>query len=296
MKASKFNANTLYYLALLDWREAILSPADMNKFTRDVISSPLPPIDGWITCSLHWPDLEDEVIDIIIGYYHSRLIFRFRLVSVPKNIFGIRRLRIKLEKRVRKFLVDKVIPAMKPYVKKPRIFIYPIFELRSKENFWKFDKQKPYSLPTTCFYAELDDPKGRKFEWLVGSLRPKKVKMRVSGAKIITSEMSNWFFWNLINIVFHEGLYRQSREDDRFRGEKAYPGLENRLEDFASSLMTMFYELSSARVQDLIAKFVLVLTIVGILIAFIQFVLPLFSQLFRPSAPDPLNIQILFGS
>ena len=281
MKASNSDANTLYYLALLDWSEEILNAEPMKKFTRDIISTPLPsPIDGWSTSSLHWPDLKDEVTDIVIGYYHSRLIFQFRLVSVPRDILGIRSLRMKLEKRVKKFLEDKVIPAMKSHVKKPRIFIYPIFELQSKEPFWKFSKQKPYSLPTGCFYTELDDAKGRKYEWLVGALRPKKIQMRVSGAKIITSEMSNWFFWNLINIVLHEGLYRQSREVNRFKGEGVYSGLENRLEDFASSLMTTFYELSRARIEDLIAKSVLVLTILGIAIAFIQFILPLVLQTF----------------
>lgn len=290
MKASKSNPNTLYYLALLDWRGKILSDEEMEKFSRNINLDPQKPKNGWITRQLPWLNLKDKVTDVKIGYYHSRLIFRFRLESVPKDILGMRRLRIELQERVTRYLKDSVIPAMKPYVKKtnePRIFIYPIFELSRKEDFWKFDEQKPYSLPSTCFYTELDDPGSSKFEWLVGSLWPRKVKMRVSGVKIITSEMSKWFFWNLINIVFHEGLYRQSREDGLFKGEGVYPGLENRLEDFASRLMSIFYELSSARVQGLIAKFVLILTILGILITLIQFVLPWVLQNFRFPIPDP---------
>lgn len=277
MKASKSDANIFYYLGLLDWGADILPPKEMEKFTQDIILSPKSKTDGWNIRELSWPDLENKIADIEMGYYHSRLIFRFRLVSVPPDIFGIRELRFEIEKKVSEFLAKEVIPKMKAYTKTPKIFLYPIFEVQSKETFWKFDEAKLYSLPTTCFYTELDDPKGRSLEWLVGSLYPKKVKIRISGAKTITSEMSKWFFWNLVNIVFHEGLYRQSRETNKFTGEGVYPGLENRLEDFARSLMNTFYELSSARVQDLIAKFVLVLTILGLFIAFIQFVLPLLS-------------------
>lgn len=285
MKASESNTNTLYYLALLDWRGEILGDKEMKKFAEKIIPDSRESVYGWTTGPLYWPSLE-EASNIKIGYYHSRLIFRFHLVKVPTGILGIRKLRMKIGDKIEEFLEDRVIPAMKSYVKKPRVFIYPIFELRNKEVFWKFEKQKSYSLPSTCFYTELDDPKGRRFSWL-SALYSKKVKMRVSGAKIITSQMSEWFFWNLVNIVFHEGLYRQSREDDRFPDEGVYPGLENRLEDFASSLMSIFYELSSARVQDLIAKFVLVLTILGILITIAQFVLPWILQTFTPSIPDP---------
>lgn len=283
MKASEYSGNILYYLALLDWGASILTPDDMTKFTKDIICT-LSPETGWATRKLSWTNLKYKIADIEMGYYHSRLIFRFILTSVPNDIFGLRSMRFDLEKKITEFLKKDILPFMKPYIKRPRIFIYPVFELRSTETFWKFPEEKPFSLPSTCFYTELDDPKGRKPEWLVGSLRPKKVKIRVSGAKIVASEMSKWFFWNLINIVFHEGLYRQSRENDRFKDEGVYPGLENRLEDFASSLMKTFYELSSVRVQDLIAKFVLLLTILGILIAFIQFILPWLSRI---QAPDP---------
>lgn len=293
MKALKPNANTVYYLALLDWREIILSPEAMSKFTDDIIPSPSPPTDGWIICPLNWPNLKDKVINMVMGYYHSRLIFRFDLVSAPRDIFEVRRLRKRLENEVRKFLSDTVIKAMKSHVNVPRIFIYPIFELRSREVFWKFSKQKPYSLSTTCFYTELDDPKGRKYGWIYNTLSPKKVQIRVSGVKIITSEMSDWFFLNLTNIVFHEGLYRQTREKERFNKENVYPGLENRLEDFASSLMTMFYELSSSRVQDSIARYVLALTVLGSTAAFItiiQYILPWLLQIFRPADPNVLDI------
>lgn len=250
----------------------------MSKFTKD-IKCTLSPKTGWATRQISLPNLGYKISDIKMGYYHSRLIFQFALPSPPDDIFGLRGMRFDIEKEIIGFLKREIIPFMKSYTKEPRIFIYPIFELGSAGTFWKFPEEKPFSFPSTCFYTELDDPKGKKPEWLVSSLRPKKVHMRVSGAKIVASEMSKWFFWNLINIVFHEGLYRQSREKGRFKGEGVYPGLENRLEDFASSLMKTFYEFSSARVQDLIAKFVLILTILGVLIAIVQFIIPRFLKI-----------------
>jgi hypothetical protein len=188
---------------------------------------------------------------------------------------------------MRDFLIESIIPAMEQYTKNPRIFIYPIFEIQNDEPFWKFDTQKPFSLPTTCFYTELEDPRQGRLSSLSNTLYPRKAKMRVSGAKIITSEMSDWFFWNLVNIVFHEGLYRQSRES-KFKANSVHAGVENRLEDFASNLMTTFYEVSNARAQDLIAKFALSLAILGIILGFIYFIYPLCSQLITPSS-SPTN-------
>ena len=143
---------------------------------------------------------------------------------LPKEILGIRNLRFVIEKKIVAYLEENVIPQMSKYSQRPRIFIYPIVEAKNKESFWNFGTQKPYSMPTTCFYTELDDPRQGKLSWFVNSLKPRKIKMRVSGAKIITSEMSDWFFWNLVNIVFHEGLYRQSRESDKIKGLGVHPG------------------------------------------------------------------------
>jgi hypothetical protein len=81
--------------------------------------------------------------------------------------------------------------------------------------------------------------------------------------------MSDWFFWNLTNIIFHEGLYRQSREK-KFRNNQVKAGLENRLENFASNLMNSFYQLTNARVQDLIARLIVVLTIAGVIVAIVE--------------------------
>lgn len=294
----------MYYLALLDWRETILGAEAMRKFSESIVTPSPPQTDGWVIDSLDWPYLKDKIKktikikikNIVIGYYHSRIIFRFDLDSSPKGIFEFRMLREQIEQEVKKFLSGTVIQAMKSYVNVPRIFIYPIFELQSKEAFWKsFGEQKPYSSATTCFYTKLDDPKGKGP--IVNVLCPKKVRMRVSGGSVITTEMSNWFFLNLTNIVFHEGLYRQSREKERFHYENVYAGLENRLEDFASSLMTTFYEFSSSRVQDSIARYVLALTILGGIAAFvtifvtiIQYILPWLLQISRPADPNVLDI------
>ena len=292
MKALRSNrGNTAYYLALLDWREEIdrppriLHPKELSDFTKEVIPSPQPE-NGWSTTGLTWAGLNDIVINIRMGFYHSRLIFRFDLKKVPEKLHEIREIRRKLKERVEKYLNKKIISAMEKYVKNPRVFLYSIFEIRRGELFWKsFGEQKPYSSATTCFYTRLDDPRGR--EWwlrlpLIGQiasvLLPKKVRMRVSGASIITTETSSWFFWNLINIIFHEGLYRQSRpiglSKDLFLSKGVYYGLENRLEDFAGRLMDTFLDLSSIRVRSLIAKIALIIAILGFLFAVIQFVYP----------------------
>jgi hypothetical protein len=250
----------------------------MSSFAKDIISSE-PTTHGWYIKKLDWQKKTNKIENTSLGYYHSRLIFQSSLVSVPPDILGVRKLREELENVVKEFLENEVLPRMKSYTPVPRIFIYPIFNLGSDETFWKSNEERTYSLHTTCFYTELDDPKGRRLGWFGNSLRSKKVNIRISGAKIITSEMSNWFFWNLINLVFHEGLYRQSRETNKFVGEGVYPGLENRLEDFASSLIATFHDLTSTRVQDLIAKFALVLTILGILIVIFQIILTWFSHI-----------------
>ncbi len=125
--------------------------------------------------------------------------------------------------------------------KGPRIFFYAIFEL-DKSKFWcqwLLEEPKPFSMSTTCFYTKLRDLEARRFPLF----RDKTLRMRVSGAKIISERMSPWFFWNLANVVFHEGLYRQERIDDLnadFDERGIQYGLENRLEVFADQLTNTF--------------------------------------------------------
>jgi len=260
----------VYVLCLIDWETKILSPEELKEFTLKIMQSSSREIDGWTITSLNWPELADIISNVELGFYHSRMMFKFDLESTPKNIFQVREVRKRLESKIEHFCLKEVIPHAKSYnakAKKPYIFTYPIFELNVQEDLWRFRGQKPYSFPTTCFYTELDDPKG------------KKVRMRVSGAKIISSDMSEWFFNNLVNIIFHEGLYRQTRDKQRgslLSNESIYEGLENRLEDFASKLMTIFHEFSSEFVRRRIAKIGLVASIViPIIIVFINIVLKL---------------------
>lgn len=291
MKALSNNrSNAAYLLALLDWGR-ILEPNEMDDFTDEVVPLPRQSKDGWVTKSLMLAGLNDIIMDIEMGFYHSRLIFRFNLKVAPKSIKNFREDRSEIKNKIEDYLKKNVIDAMKPYVekgKKPRIFLYPIFEIQGCEAFWKsFGEQKPYSSATTCFYTELDDPRGR--EWwlrlpligcilgvLASVLHPKKVRMRVSGGSVITTEMSNWFFWNLTNIIFHEGLYRQSRPIGlskvlfETKTEGVYYGLENRLEDFASRLMDTFHDLSSIRIRGIIAQIALIVAIFALLFTVIE--------------------------
>jgi hypothetical protein len=283
----KDKENVFYYLVLLDWSGTILSPDQLKSFTEEIMPSVPSPINSWATKSLLLPNLKDNVSNLTVGYYHSRLIFRGNLITVPTNIFEVRQLRTKLENELNDFVSSEIIPKMAKYTNGPRIFSYSVFEIRNKSLFWQFKREKTYSLPTTCFYTELDDPRHGWINFLINILRPKKVKVRISGAKIITSEMSDWFFWNLTNIVFHEGLYRQSR-DSNLQRRHMNTGLENRLEDFANNLMTSFYQLSNTRVQDLIARLIVVLTIVGLIVAAAQFAFPFLSH-FWPSLSSQSN-------
>jgi len=252
----------VYYLCLIDWQR-ILKNEELMECRNKIIQPSQEPIDGWTIKPLNWPELADAVSNIELGFYHSRLIFKFDLKSTPKNIFDVRQLREKLQSKIEDFCSKQVIPIVKSYVKdarQPFIFIYPIFELNIEEDFWRFKERKPYSLRTTCFFTELDDRKGLPF-------LTNKVKMRISGAKIIASDMTDWFFGHLINIIFHEGLYRQARDKNKgllFSHGPVYGGLENRLEDFASKLMTTFHEYSSDYVRRNIQKIALFAAAVGI--------------------------------
>jgi hypothetical protein len=252
---------------LIDWETKILNPEELKDFTDKIIGTSARAIDDWKIETLSWSELSSIVSNVELGFYHSRLIFKFDLRSTPKDISHIREIRKKLESKIEDFCVKKVIPHVKPYIKEPRephIFIYPIFELNIQEDFWRFAGKKPYSFQTTCFFTELDDPKG------------KKVKMRISGAKIVASDMSEWFFNNLVNIVFHEGLYRQTRKKgELLLEEPVYKGLENRLEDFASKLMTTFHEYSSEYVRRKIQRTALAIAIVAGIFTFISLVVNL---------------------
>ena len=247
-----------------------MSPKEFNEFATSIMGSKATTIDDWKKKPIIWPEFSDIVSNAELGFYHSRLIFRFDLLSAPKNVSGIRELRTRIESKIESLCVKDIIPAIKTYneeAKEPYIFIYPIFELCAKADFWKFHGKKPYSLRTTCFYTELDDP--------VHLLRGKKVKMRISGAKIVASDMSEWFFDNLVNIVFHEGLYRQARGKDKLSAKgTTYDGLENRLEDFASQLMMTFHGYSSEYVRRNIQKIALAATITGIILAILNLLKP----------------------
>ena len=270
------STNHVYFLCLIDWGK-ILTNEELAGCTEKIIPDADPEVDGWaIRPLVDWPKLP-ELADIIskaeLGFYHSRLIFKLELKSTPKNLQGIRQYREKLESKIEDFCLKKIIPVIKSYSKsagEPFIFTYPIFELNRLERFWKFEKRKPYSLPTTCFFTELNDPKGLP-------LFGRTVKMRISGAKVIASDMSSWFFENLVGIIFHEGLYRQTRDKKRKKlpprmaKRAVYNGLENRLEDFAYKLMTTFHEYSSENIRRRIAWIALFASGIGILITLANF-------------------------
>lgn len=233
--------------------------------------------EDWTKINLEWENdinLKNILTKSNLGFYHSRLIFWLKLKEAPKTVTKIRRIRVKLENKIKEFCQNEIIKEIKEINKEtkgPLIFIYPIFELYREDRFWSLERKRPYSLPTTCFFTKLDDRES------------KDVEMRISGAKIITMDMSNWFFEILVNIVFHEGLYRQTRDKKlkiRHLKKDIYVGLENRLEDFASKLMTIFHQYSTAYSRREIQKTALRISKNSLKIAKFSLILATFSLIF----------------
>ena len=275
-------ANYIYYMCLLDLGGTILS----EEQHRAVACSILPEgrsIKDWC---VEWKEdskLEANKVKthFLLGFYHSRLIFRFELQDSPKSISEIRNTRLKMDDYIEKYLTDDVFPkvwtASRIYL---NAFIYPVFELNARCSFWKFTRTRPYSLPTTCFYTELIDPEQARgclqhvpLLWRFAKVfLHSKVKMRISGAKVITSPMSDWFFFNLTNLVYHEGLYRHSREK-KLAGGEVYKGLETRLEDFADRLMASFSQSVANVRQEIFSWWLVLLTVLLIVLTAILIVL-----------------------
>lgn len=242
-------ASFLYYMCLLDWGGVILDEAKHKVIAKSIMPDGQQ-TDGWRIMWNESDQLKEYGVKsrFLSGFYHSRLILRFELTSCPETISIVREIRQAVEGFVEKYLIDTISTLSSKHAGvSPKAFIYPVFELVANCPLWRFAQTSPYTLPTTCFYTNLTDlgqPRWSflQFPWLrtvAKAFFPATVKMRISGAKLITAPMSEWFLWNLTNLIYHEGLYRQSREQ---QGKKrtVYKGLELRLEDFADRLITSF--------------------------------------------------------
>ena len=262
-------ANFLYYMCLLDWGGAVLEEA-----THKVIAQSVMP-DGGQTNGWRVTWKEDTQLRVcgvkpkfLSGFYHSRVILRFELADCPETISRVREIREAIENFTGNYLESILTQVYKVSGIHPKAFIYPVFELDAHCPLWRFAESSPYTLPTTCFYTDLRDPEQPRWAFLqipwlrtlAKALFPATVKMRISGAKLITSPMSEWFFWNLTNLVYHEGLYRQSREQ-QISGGEVYKGLELRLEDFADRLMASFSQSVTNVVQRTLNWWLVLLTI-----------------------------------
>lgn len=260
--------NYFYFLCLINWQN-VLQSRELNEIKNYIMGlGDSEPIGDWIKVDLGWEKEIGTISKSELGFYHSRLIFNFKLQKSPKDIAEIRNIREELEKKIEEFCGDEnkgLIKQIKDKSKSPYIFTYPIFELKRKAKFWDSPKNRPYSLQTTCFFTKLHDLK----------LRKRKVKMRISGAQIIATNMSEWFFETLVNIVFHEGLYRQIRDEkliERDENKLICRNLENRLENFAGSLMTIFHQYSSHYSTRNLQKIALSASVIGIAIGFLYFI------------------------
>lgn len=280
LNLEKKNTNYVYFLCLIDWAN-VLKSEELNEIKDHIkgLGKSLEPIGDWIKVDLGWEKKINTISKSELGFYHSRLIFKFRLQKHPESITEIRKIREELEEEIRYFCEEKgIIKKIKEIkdktAKPPYIFTYPIFELNRKGKFWKIPEQRPYSFQTTCFYTELYDKEDKKY-----------VNMRISGGQIIATDMSKWFFETLVNIIYHEGLYRQTRDEElkeQHENDLIYRNLENRLEDFASRLMEIFHQYSSEyrsrKIQRNALYTSIIISIVGILLGILYFIIPLFLK------------------
>jgi len=276
LSSGKKNNNKVYFLCLINWKKILKTgtPEKIEKYIEKIGTSARK-IGDWIKIDLDWEKQVKQISKSELGFYHSRLIFKFILKEPIKNIADVRRIREALENEIRQFFKNEqkgFIEQIKDKVNKPYIFYYPIFELNKEEEFWSREEERPYSLQTTCFYTELHGLK-KFFIWNV--FKGKDVKMRISGAQIIATNMKDWFFNTLVNIIFHEGLYRQTRNEQLNEGHKntlIYGDLENRLEDFASRLMSIFHQYSSDYYRRGLQIIALYASIIGIMLGILYFI------------------------
>ena len=263
----------MYLLCLIDWENRILNCDEHKELAKRVLGKNTQIRDNWTIKKSPFLETLDEVSKAEIGFYHSRLIFKFKLTGKFNEILDIREVREKIEKEVSKYCEENIIPFIEKdernkNLKRPHIFGYSIFELDSQSDFWTSEGKRPFSMQTTCFYTELDDSPSLKHIFSGG-----RVKMRISGAKIITTPMSDWFFNNLVNLVFHEGLYRliRSRNNNIKTQNSTHFGLEKRVEDFASEMLTTFHSYSSEYFSRNLQKLGLILAIIAGSIGIITF-------------------------
>jgi|SRR5437016_416534 len=269
--------NAVYFACLLDWKDQLVG-AKQEQFKASILSAKnvtdlgVPSDDpnkgkswpDWQTASLKCTALK-SASDALVLVTHSRLIIKFSLRSEIdfNSLKGIREARDELLEVVKNYLrivqseMAKTISFSED--QGPRIFFYAIFEMSS--GFWRNDSlegPQPATLSTTCFYTRLPDL-GKRYV-----VKPRELRMRISGAMIVTEKMSSWFFWNLSNAVFHQGLYRQERQEsinDRYKMPGVYYGLENRLEVFADHVTNSFYQLLSAKMSARLNQLILYVTI-----------------------------------
>lgn len=276
-------ANLLYYMCLLKWSGKVLDETTHKAVAHSIMPN-IEPTNGWYVTQGEDSELRRHGVkpEFLCGFYHSRLILRFELEGCPETISKVREIRGAVEGYTDNYLRQSILPgAQKVTGIDVKAFIYPVFELKTACPLWKVTKTSPYTLSTTCFYTNLRDPERTRWRFLnipglralVNALAPAAVKIRISGAQIITSPMSEWFFSNLTNIVYHEGLYRQSGVQ-QIDSVQVYKGLESRLEDFADSLMASLTQSLTSDAQVLLNRCLVGLTISLVVLTIVLLLMP----------------------
>jgi len=271
----------MYVLCLIDWETKNLKSDEYKNITEEIMGSQPKTIGNWAIKELDMKNqnnLSNRILSAELGFYHSRFIFKFELESPFNKISDIRDFREAIQSKINEYCnKKKIIEIIKKYrkgLKKPHIFCYSVFELDGKSDFWKSEK-RPFSMETTCFYTELEDSSSWR-RIILGLIGRNRVKMRISGPKIISTPMTKWFFNNIVNLVFHEALYPLSRDKNILKNEDIHYGLEQRLEIFASALLKDFHSYSSVHLKHNLQNIAFILSLIGGIIGIISFVLYFF--------------------
>jgi hypothetical protein len=261
-------------MCLLHWGRILLE--DEHKAFGEALAGNAPPNEGGWWISEGECEIPGVAKRFTFGFYHSRLIVSFALTEAIASVGQLRELRERVQGCARTLVAERVLGIDRG----PKaVFTYCVFEIESAA-FWRSKGEDIYGIQSTCFYTELPDPDSSRYVPLSKYVWPKPVKLRISGGGVVASSMSKSFRWNLINIVYHEGLYRESRskqkEGKRGQGEgngQIYEGVEDRLEQFADELMDLFSQLISNRTLTRLTASLVALTAALILVTLLLVVL-----------------------
>ena len=150
----------VYFLCLINWQNP-LKQWELNELKNYLKSlDKSSQIGDWLKIDLGWEkEFGNKISTSELGFYHSRLIFRFELKELPKNITEVRIIKENLEDKIEEFFGDEsegIIKEIKDKdAKSPYLFTYPIFELIDTAKFWSPMEKKTLFLTNNMFFYKI---------------------------------------------------------------------------------------------------------------------------------------------